>query len=61
MLDWGLLLGRILPAVATTVVLPVGQARAQSSAVEGRASPSPTAGDAKDKNVYNLFIPLHRT
>ena len=57
MLDWGLLFGRILPAVATTVVLPVGQARAQSSAVEGQSIAAPTAGEAKDKNVYNLFHP----
>ena len=61
MLDWGLLFGRILPAVATTVVLPVGQARAQSSAVEGQSIAAPTAGEARDKNVYTLFIPLHRT
>ena len=57
MLDWGLLFGRVLPAVATTVVLPVGQARAQSSAVEGQSIAAPTAGEAKDKNVYNLFHP----
>ena len=57
MLDWGLLFGRILPAVATTVVLPLGQARAQSSAVEGQSIAAPTAGQAENKNVYNLFHP----
>src|SRR5215208_5769920 len=57
MLDWAPLLGRILPVVATTVVLPMGQTRAQSSASEGQSAAAPAAGETKDKNVYNLFHP----
>ena len=57
MLDWGARLGRLLPAVAAAVALPVGQAPARSSAVKGKSSAATTAGAAKDKNGYHLFHP----
>lgn len=52
-LDLRALLCRVLLAAA----LPVGQAAAQSSAVEGKSSVATTAGSAKEKNGYDLFHP----
>lgn len=57
MLDWGALLGRLLPAVAAAVALPVGHAPAQSSAVDGKSIAATTGSSAKDKNGYNLLHP----
>lgn len=57
MLDWGALLGLLLPAVASAIAPPVGQAPAQSSAVDGKSSAASTGSATKDKNGYHLFHP----